>query len=149
MNEIVKASINGRKEAFFNAYEINDDEIKAKIEDLFKRINTFGEEHEANFEADFLSSPLNQEYIDLFTFVATRCKAKVYESSNNVKSDSDYVKDEIASEIKYQAKEATFPLRRKVREKVESEMRDLPIIGDAMTVKQHVDFFGRFKKKDE
>ena len=154
MDQIVKSSIDGRKQAFYTAYNITDKELIEKIEELFTRINEFGEEcsDAGEFETRFQSSPLNKEYIDMFTLVASKCPANNIQSeaNPNVTTTSDQVADEISSEIRYQVNEATMPARRKAREKMESEMRSTPIIGDAMEIKQHGDFFGRFrKKKDE
>ena len=57
--------------------------------------------------------------------------------------------EDIASEVRYQAQNATLPIRRQMRQEVENKARNTPIIGDILTVKQHVDFFSRFKKKKE
>lgn len=153
MDQIVKSSIDARKQAFFTAYNVTDKEIIDKIEDLFKRINEFGEEcSDTNeFESKFQSSSLNQEYIDMFTMVAAKCPVNNVQSetSTNVTSTTDHVVDEISSEIRYQVNDATMPARRIAREKMESEMRSTPIIGDAMEVKQHIDFFGKFRKKKD
>lgn len=150
MNEYVKTSIDARKEVFFTAYDIKDKSIENKIDDLFKKIYEFGEScnDAMDFENKFQSSELNNEYINLFTEVATKCKAKTIESTpNDVKSTSEQIADEISSDARYYMNEATMPARRKARERVESEMRSTPIIGDAMEIKQHMDFFGRFKRK--
>ena len=153
MNEIVKASIDGRKAAFYSAYNITDESLKNKIEELFNRINTFGEGYTdaGSFEAAFASSPLNQEYIDLFTAVATTSTPITYESSpTDVKSDEDYIKDEINSEIKYQADSLSQPLRRKAYQETYDAARDIPVVGNVLDVKQKIGFFSRFKKnKDE
>ena len=153
MDGLVKRCIDARKEAFFNAYEINDEDIKNKIDDLFNRINEFGEgcSDSADFETRFASSDLNQEYIKLFTEVATTCKPIVYENKADeiIKTDDERLNEEITSEIKYQLENATMPLRRKARQEVYDKVRDIPGIGDAMEVKQHIDFFSRFKKKKD
>ena len=152
MNELIKASIDGRKQAFFNAYEINSPEIQGKIEDLFLRIEELGSQCVDNmdFEVKLASSPLNQEYIDLFTTIATTCPAKNISSEpNEVKSDAEYLADEVASDVKYVADDLTMPMRRQAREKAESEARNMPVIGDIMTAKQHYDLFSKFKKKKD
>lgn len=38
--------------------------------------------------------------------------------------------------------------RAAVNQKVMDTARGIPVVGDAMSIKQHVDFFKRFKKKD-
>ena len=35
------------------------------------------------------------------------------------------------------------------RQEAYDTIRDIPIVGDAMTVKQHFDFFSRFRKKKD
>ena len=153
MDQIVKSSIDARKQAFFTAYNITDKETINKIEELFTKINKFGEEcsDAGEFESKFQSSPLNQEYIDMFTLVASKCPANILQNNtnDNVTSTADQVADEINSEIRYQVNEATMPARRMAREKMESEMRSTPIIGDAMEIKQRIDFLGRFKNKKD
>ncbi len=152
MNEYVKNSIDARKQSFYTAYDITDKDIESKIENLFKKIYEFGElcSDAMDFENKFQSSELNTEYINMFTEVATKCKPKTIESEhNNVKSTSEQIADEISSDARYYMNEATMPARRKAREKVESEMRSAPVIGDALEIKQHMDFFGRFKRKKD
>ena len=151
MNDLVKSSIEGRKSAVYNSYNIEEQSIIDKIEDLFRRINEFGENCTDNmdFESKFAVSELNQEYIQLFTEIATTCTPIVREvEERQVQSD------ELESELRYQAKEATLPMRRKMRQEAYDEARDTPIIGDVMNIKQHIDFFSRFgkfrkKKKDD
>ena len=146
MNDIVRMSINARKDALYNGYEINDEALKTKIEDLFLRINTFGEEcNENDFEAKFASSPLNQEYINLFTEIATKCKAKVYESNNEVIEEKT-VGEEIAEDIAFEAKEAIQPIRGQIVREAIDQARDIPGVGEAIDIKNKIGFFGRFKK---
>lgn len=159
MNDLVKNSIECRKTALFNGYEITDEGLINKIEDLFERINQFGEGciDNMDFEAKFATSELNQEYIQLFTEIVTKCAQKNSPSEPEEKPDNDNgVMDEVASDLRYEANELSMPVRRKVRQEVYDEARDMPIIGDAMYVKQHIDLLGKFgrlgklgKKKKE
>ena len=128
MKDIIKTSIKSRYDAFFNAYEINDSKIKNEINDLFKKINEFGDEKNSieEFESEFAKSPLNTEYINLFTKIATSCKPIVYESNNEV-NNTNPVLDEIASDAKYIVKDLTMPARRKAREEFDKKMRDTPL----------------------
>lgn len=146
MNEYVKYSIDGRKNAFYSAYDIQDDEIKRKIEDLFSRIEAFGEtcSDAQDFEAKFAVSELNQEYINLFTEVATKCAPIVRETVENpdVKTTGQYIADEIKDEIDYQVKDMTLPARRIAREQAYNTARRTPIVGDVMQAKQTADLFG-------
>ena len=83
--------------------------------------------------------------------IATSCPQNVVETVEkpSVKSDAEYVLDEMASEARYQAKEISMPMRRQMRQEAESAARNTPIIGDIMEVKQYMDFFGRFRKKKD
>ena len=69
MDNIVKQSIESRKNAVLAAYKIEDKKYLDKIDNLFNRINELGEtcSDSMDFETKLASSPLNQEYIDLFT----------------------------------------------------------------------------------
>lgn len=153
MNDLVKNSIEARKTAIFNGYDIKDDTILDKINSLFSKINDFGENcvDSTDFETKFASSELNQEYINLFTEIATKCSPKTYETTQNsdINSDGQYVLEDITSEIKYQAESAIQPLRTQARQEVYDKVRDIPVVGDVLNVKQHIDFFSRFKKKKD
>ena len=153
MNDMVKTSISARKDSLFTAYDIKDEELLKKIEDLFKRIEKFGEscKDAADFETKFATDPLNQEYINLFTEVATKCTAKniAHAEAQDVKSDAEYILDDVASELKYQAESATSAVRHQAYQEAYDKVRDIPGIGQAMEIKQHIDFFGRFGKKKE
>ena len=149
MNDLVKMSIDGRKQSFFSAYEIKDDNLINEINELFDKIYAFGETCSDNmdFETKFATNPLNTEYINLFTKIAQSCKPIVYEQApTNVKSDEQVLKEELESEARYQLKEATLPARRIVREEVTQAARSTPIIGDLMQAKQTMDLFGKFKR---
>lgn len=156
MNDLVKTSIEGRRTAIFSAYNITDQSLINKIEDLFKRMSEFGEscKDSMDFETKFASSELNQEYIQLFTEIATNCKPiAVQTEERHVKSDGEYIADEVASEIRYQAREATMPMRRQMHEETLKAARNTPVIGDIMYAKQNIDLFsslgrlGKLKKK--
>ena len=142
MEEYTKQSIDARYDAFFNAYEINDDYIKDDIEDLFKRIREFGESCKdiGEFEQKFASSPLNQEYIDLFTEVATKCDRKEYAAP--VFNEQEHTEQMIMDNTKHMVEDATRPIRRKLRWKMQDKMRDTPL----GTVEQVVNLRGLFKK---
>ena len=156
MNDLVKTSIESRRTAIFNGYEITDQNLINKIEDLFKRINEFGETCADNmdFETKFATSELNQEYIQLFTEIATTCPQKAQENVENreIKSDAQYVLEDVGSEIKYQVDSATMPMRRQMREEAGRTARNTPVVGEIMEAKQYADLFGKFfkkKKKDD
>lgn len=151
MDSIVKSSIDARKNAFTNSYNITDESLIKKIDDLFVRINELGEscKDATEFETAFASSPLNQEYINLFTEIATTSTPITYESNNtDVKSDDDYIKEEIDSELRYQADSLSQPIRRELHQEAYDKARDIPVVGNALDIKQKVGFFSRFKKNN-
>ena len=152
MDSVVKASIDGRKTAFFSAYDIKDDNLIKEIDELFNRISEFGEDckDSMQFETAFATSPLNTEYINLFTKVAQSCPPIVREETpTNVKSDEEYLKEELESEARYQMREATLPARRIAREAATQAARRTPIVGDLMQAKQTMDLFGNFRRKKD
>lgn len=138
MNDIVKQSIDGRKTAIFNSYNITDQGILDKIDDLFKRINEFGEKFDdvSAFESEFANSPLNNEYINIFTEIAQRDVAA------NKPGIGEMVADRVVSDVK----NSVMPSRAVIADARDSALRDIPVVGDAIDVKQKIDFFSRFKK---
>ena len=153
MIEQIKTSIEARKQAFYNAYEIENSKLKEEIENLFKRIEEYANNFNdlLEFETAFATSDLNNEYIALFTKIATTEKSKLPE----VKEDEDIENEEekqkgvlgmVADEVKEDVK---YRVRRKAYTETYDKVRDIPVVGDAMNIKQHVDFFSRFKKKKE
>ena len=153
MNNLVEASIKARKDAIFNAYDINNQAIIDKIEDLFIRINKLGESStdNADFETKFANSTLNTEYINLFTEIANSFNQKNIqtEENTNIKTDGEYILDDAKSEVKYQLESAVQPLKGQVARDAYDKIRDIPVVGDAINIKQKIDFFSRFKKKKD
>lgn len=149
MNEYVKQSIDGRKMAFSSAYELND-VYKKKVDDLFQRIEEFGKDcsDAMDFETKFATSLLNSEYTNLFTEVAANCKYILPPPVDNpdVKSDKEYIRDEVLSEAKYIAKDLTLPARRKAREEFDKKMRDTPL-GKIEQISNTASVFKRIFKK--
>ena len=130
MDSVVKQSIEGRKMAFSSAYELTD-VYKKKVDELFKRIEEFGKNctDAMDFETKFMASPLNKEYTDLFTEVASNCKYILPPPVDNpdAKTDAEYYRDEAISDAKYLAKDLTMPARRAAREEFDKKMRDTPL----------------------
>ena len=144
MNDLVKNSVEARKQAIYNSYNIEGTDIESKIKDLFNEIEKFASNYNdvMDFENAFMASELNQKYTNIFSEIATKCTPKAIETNNayedttyNETSDAEYVLDELSR-----------PVRRQARQQVDDTLRSTPIIGDVMEVKQHIDFFGRFKK---
>ncbi len=66
-----------------------------------------------------------------------------------ITADAEYIVEDIASEIIYQTRNVTEPIKRQVHHETLAIARNTPIIGDILTVKQDLDFFSRFKSKKE
>lgn len=149
MNDVVKQCIEGRKMAFSSAYELTD-EYKKKVDELFKKIEDFGKTcaDAMDFETKFMASSLNKEYTDLFTEVSQKCKYILPPPVDNpdVKSDKEYIRDEILSDAKYLAKDLTMPARRKAREEFDKKMRDTPL-GKIEQASNTLNVFRRIFKK--
>ena len=130
MDSVVKQCIDGRKVAFTASYEITDNYQKI-IDELFKKIEEFGYScsDAMDFENKFAVSPLNKEYTDLFTEIATNCKPIIKDvpKDETVQSDKEYLKNEALDEAKYLAKDLSMPVRRKAREEFDKKMRDTPL----------------------
>ena len=90
MDENVKNSIKARRDAIFNAYEVGAGE-KKKVDTLFAEIEKLGKSCKdvMEFEAEFAKSSLNQQYLDLFTEVATSSQPKVGAGSDDAKAGGD------------------------------------------------------------
>ena len=78
MDKYIKLSIDSRKNAISATYDV-DTEMNKKIDKLFDKIEKIGTNCKdvGDFEAKFAASPLNQQYLDLFTEIATSGQAKV------------------------------------------------------------------------
>lgn len=149
MKEDIKRSIDARKDSFKTLYELTDD-VEKEINDLFDKIHKFGEtcSDSMDFETKFANNPLNQEYINLFTSVSSKCKAKTLpkEDDTPVKSTGEKVLEDIESEARYMADDLTYPARRKAREEFDSKLRDTPL-GKVEQASNMFYLFKKFKKK--
>ncbi len=145
MDQYVKASIDARRNAF-NSYELNDAQ-KKEIDDLFVEIEKLGAtaKDAGDFETKFQASPLNQQYMDMFTKIATDSAASATTASiatgMAVGAAESVVRDAIGAKVP--------TTRAAVHQKVYDAARDIPGVGEALNIKQHVDFFSRFKKPKE
>lgn len=148
MDSGVKLAIDARHDAFKNAYELTD-EFNDEIESLFKKIYEFGKscKDSMDFETKFASSPLNEEYNNLFMKIGTKCKLRKYETNENVpqKSKSEKVLEEASSDAKYLVKDMTMPARRQARMQMDSKLRDTPL-GKVEQAHNMFYLFKRFKK---
>ena len=154
MDDLIKTSIQSRKDSIFNIYEVTDKKLLKEIDDLFEKMTELGKtcKDAMDFETKLASSSLNQEYIDLFSKIAQSSNYILKEADTEqteVKTRKEEIAEEIESEAKYRMKEATLPARRLAREQAESQLRRTPVIGDIMAVKQHLDLFGGIKRKKQ
>lgn len=138
MNEMVKNSVESRRTAIFSTYAITDENLFKKIEDYFNRLNDFASSYDdvMKFETDFAASPLSKEYTDLFMEISS--------SMNNSQGDNkdNIIADELKEDIKHE-------VRREVHREVYDKARDIPVVGEAMDLKNKFDLLRRFKKNKD
>ena len=137
MNEIVKNSIDARRNAIFSSYNITDEGILLQIDNYFKKLEKFGEKYDdiMKFEEDLAKDPLTKEYTDLFIMISG------YMNPTEEVDEGQEMMDEMADDAKRY-------VRRTVKEKAASKARGIPIVGDIMEAKQYADLFG-VTKDDE
>ena len=150
MDENIKNSIDIRKQAITNTYEL-DGKNKEKFDSLFKKIEDLGKDSKdvADFEQKFLASPLNAEYNSLFTEIATSGASLKNVAKTSGTSVGTMVSEEIMHATGDRLKQAVVPTRASVHQAAYDKARDIPGVGEALSIKQHVDFFSRFKKKKD
>ena len=135
MDEYIKISIDSRKNSLFNLYEITDENIKNKIEELFKKIEEFGKtcSNAGDFEVKFATSELNTEYINMFTELSTKYTMKPQEQSvNTAKTDKEEAVEKIKDEAEYVLDNASLPARKAINKKIAGALKDVPIVGDVV-----------------
>lgn len=131
MDNNVKNSVKSRYDAINVVYDLTED-LKKEVDALFGKIYEFASKCSdvMDFESKFSSSPLNQEYINVFTKVSQKCKAKEikhYESDVENKSTGEKIFEDIKSDAKYLADDLTMPAKRKARQEMDSKLRDTPL----------------------
>ena len=138
MDKLIKQSIDARKNAFSASYEI-DAEAQKKIDALFSEIEKLGEKCKevGEFEANFSKSLLNQQYLDLFTEIATKGVAK-----NAVKGAAVGAVQSAAE----QAVHSVVPTRAAVHQKAYDEVRKVPVVGDAIDVAEKAGYASHLAK---
>ena len=137
MNDILEASVNSRKNALIQA--CTNPSLMDEINEYFERVEEFakGCSDVADFEAKFNSSELGKEYTDLFV------KATSTEDGPNIEGE---LARDVATDI---VDDMTHGARVRANQEVYDAARDIPVVGDALNVKQHFDFFSRFRKKKD
>ena len=138
MDKTIKQSIDVRKAAYANSFEI-DAETQKKIDALFSEIEKLGEKCKdaGEFEAEFSNSPLNQKYMDLFTEIATKSAAK------NVAKGAAVGVVQSAAE---QALRNVVPTRATVHQKAYDEVRKVPGVGNAIDVAEKASYGAHLAK---
>lgn len=139
MNDIITSCVDSRKNALMSTCNTTDSSVLEEIDNYFERLVEFanGCSDVADFESKFAISSLAQEYTDLFVKVV---------NGNNEEAQ----KESLASDIKDEfVDDVTLAVRRKAYQETYDKARDIPGVGEALNVKQHFDFFSRFKKKKD
>lgn len=147
MDSNIKKSIDAKKDAFKASFEIGATTQK-KIDALFKDIEKLGLKCKdvGEFEAEFAKSPLNQEYLDLFTEIATKSTAKTVAKGAAVGA---------IESIADQAIDNIVPTKAAVHQKASDIARSVPVLGDAIDIGEKASYIGHLgklfgkKKKDK
>lgn len=146
----IYTAIKSRKDAFFTAYNIKDEKLIAKIDELFARIEEFGKtcSDYMDFETKFATSPLNQEYIAMFTEVATSQTSNLQpvEDSPNAETDEEYYAREAADDLRFAAKEATQPLRHQAYMAGTEALRSNKVGNALFNLNNHLETANHFRK---
>ena len=149
MNDLVKNCVESRKTAIFNVYDVKNEDNLKRIEEFFKKLEEFANNYDdvMAFEGAFASSELNQEYMDLFTKIASTESAKNINvddyKQNPVQLSGDDVAQMAADEL---IDGVTSKARGIAYREAYDKARDIPVVGDAIDIKNKIDFFGRFRK---
>lgn len=139
MNDQVKASIDARKNAF-DSFELTD-ERKAEIDKLFAEIEKLGKDCKdaGEFENKFAASPLNQQYMDMFTKISMDGMAG--QAAKNAAEGA--LRSAIGAKVP--------TTRAAMHQKAYDAARDIPVVGDAIDLGQKASYVkhlgGLFKKK--
>ncbi len=138
MESVIKQVIDARKNAIFSSYNITDKNMLDKIDNLFNRINEFGEKYNdvSKFEAEFANNPLNSEYTNIFVELA----------QSGINASSPSVGEMMADRIGSEVKNSVLPSHAVVADARDNALRNIPVIGDAIDVGQKISFFGKFRK---
>ena len=157
MDKYIKQSIVSRKKAIFDAYEVGVGEEK-KIDALFSEIEKMGSKCKdvGEFETEFAKSPLNQQYLDLFTEIATSAPAKGIDASKMEKPNiggvaAGGVTEGVVESVVTQAKNAVLPTKAAIHQEAHDVLQKVPILGDAVDISQKAGYIAHlgklFKKK--
>ena len=149
MNEYVFMSIDARRKGFYGAYEINDPEFRARIDDMFRQMEQLGETCADGmaFETALAASPINAVYYDLCAQAAGRFPARAADMSMPEYDVKGMVRDEAADLGGNIVDDLTQPARSQAYQQSESYMRSVPVVGDAMQAVQTAGLFGKLFRR--
>ena len=147
----IETAIKGRKDAFFTAYDIKNEDTKHEIDVLFEQIEEFGKtcSDYADFETKFATSPLNQEYIALFTKVATTETSKlqpVQDAPADTESESERLAKEAADDARFAVKEAMSPLRHQAYEARTQALRSTKLVNALFNLNNNLETANHLRK---
>ena len=153
MDSNIQNSIDLRKSAIFDYYDIKKKDILSEIEELFQEMLTLGEASKdvMDFETQFASSDLNTKYLSLLEKIALSCslkkqhKAVVY-TEEEAKED---LKEAAKDELEYLGSEAYLNTRSAINRKfgITEKIRRTPILGTAWEVENQTGVIMNFKDK--
>lgn len=148
MDENIKFSIDARKKAILDNYEVPE-KSKKEFDQLFLEMEKLGKscKNSGEFETKLAASPLNQKYTDLFTKIAT-----AEATSNTAKGVAVGMATGVAETAVREAAGSAVPTTRAaVHQKAYDAARDIPVVGDAIDVGQKASYIKHlgelFKKK--
>lgn len=149
MNDLVRNCVESRKSAIFNAYDVKNENNLSKIDEFFAKLENFANDYNdvMEFENAFASSELNQEYMTLFTEIATTESPKNIDMNQYNQNPNELKAEEIGEMVVDEVVEGITSKARGIaaRESYD-KIRDIPVVGDAIDIKNKLGFLGRFKK---
>ena len=143
MDKSIKLSIDARKNAILGSYKV-DEKTKKEIDQLFLEMEKLGAKckNSGEFETKLAASPLNQQYIDMFTKVAT--------SSATETATKDLAGQMVAGAAESAVKNAigsTVPTTRAaVHQKAYDAVRGIPVVGDAIDIGEKASYIKHLGK---
>ena len=152
MDKNIEQSIKVRKDVIFSTYDVKDEKMLKKIDGLFEKISDFGEKCKdvSEFETKFAASSLNQEYMNLFTEIATNSVSK--QAAGQV---AESMAGGVVEGMARNALGNVVPTRASARQAVDDTLRKTPVVGDVFDIGQKAGYvahlgklFGGRKKKD-
>lgn len=153
MDKNIEQSIKTRKDVIFMTYDVKDEKVLKKVDGLFEKIGGLGAQCKdvGEFESKFAASPLNQEYMNLFTEIATKSVSKQVAEQAATSMAGGVIEGMARSALGN-----VVPTRASAKQVVDDTLRKTPVVGDVFDISQKAGyvahlgklFGGRKKKKD-